>query len=309
MNEERQAQLEAQIAKLETVSTAPVILQPLLEILRQSFDDIRTEKVVELVSRDGAIAAQCVRMANSPLFAHRPVETIRAAILTLGIEKVRSLVFGLCMNRTVPTNKWVLDANSFWRHSLGCALANQMLAQRISYPEPEKAYLAGLLHDIGVLVNSVLYNVPFRKCQQQAISLRCPLHVAEKEILGFTHSDSGALLCKRWGFSEELTEAVRCHHLDGLSPSIGPLTCLVRLGDLLCRVRNLGHGYEENLIVLFESDTAWRRLIAIYPSLAEMDLVRLTLDIDASLDQIATLVDAVFGPPKSATAPVRERSK
>jgi HD-like signal output (HDOD) protein len=149
MKEERQAQLEAQIAQLETVSTAPVILQPLLELLRQSSDDIRTEKVVELVSRDGAIAAQCVRMANSPLFAHRPVETIRAAILTLGIEKVRSLVFGLCMNRSGPKNKWVLDANSFWRHSLGCALVNQMLAQQISYPEPEKAFWCFALQTLG----------------------------------------------------------------------------------------------------------------------------------------------------------------
>ena len=106
MNEERRAQLEAQIDKLETVSTAPVILQPLLESLRQPSDDIRTEKVVELASRGGAIAAQCLRMANSPLFAHRPVETIRAAIMTLGIEKVRSLLFGLCMNRTIPKDKW-----------------------------------------------------------------------------------------------------------------------------------------------------------------------------------------------------------
>ena len=305
MNEERRAQLEAQIDKLETVSTAPVILQPLLEILRQPSDDIRTEKVVELVSRDGAIAAQCLRMANSPLFAHRPVETIRAAIMTLGIEKVRSLLFGLCMNRAIPKDKWVLDANSFWRHSLGCALANQMLAQRISYPEPEKAYLAGLLHDIGFLVNSVLYNSLFHKCREQAVSLHCSLHVAEEEILGFTHSDSGALLCKRWGFSQELTDSVRCHHLDDMPSSAGPLTCLVRLGDLLCRVRNLGYGYEEIISIMFQSDGAWSRLTAIYPSLAEMDLERLTLDIDASMDQIGALVDAVFAPPKAVAAPSR----
>jgi len=60
-------------------------------MLRQSPDDIRLEKVVELVSRDGAIAAQCLRMANSPLFGHRSVDTARAAVMTLDIGRVRSI--------------------------------------------------------------------------------------------------------------------------------------------------------------------------------------------------------------------------
>ena len=303
MNEERRAQLKAQIAKLESVSSAPVILQPLLDMLRQPSDDIRTEKVVELISRDGAIAAQCLRLANSPLFARRPVETIRAAVMTLGIERVRSLLFGLCMNRTIPKDKWVLDANVFWRHSLGCALVTQTLAQGISYSEPEKAYLAGLIHDLGFLVNSVLYTVPFRTCFEHAIAQRCPLHVSEEQILGFTHADAGSLLCARWGFSEELAEVAGTHHRTDLLAAASPLVCLVHLADLLCRVRNLGYGYDEVIAVMFEQDPAWGRLTTVYPSLAEMDLVRFTLDMDASMDHIAALVDAVFAPPKAAAVP------
>ena len=72
VNAKQHSQLQAQINKLDSISTAPAILQPLLDMLRLPSDKISIEKVVELVSYDGAIAAQCLRMANSPLFGTPP---------------------------------------------------------------------------------------------------------------------------------------------------------------------------------------------------------------------------------------------
>lgn len=298
MNDARIAQLHARIATLDSISTAPAILQPLLSMMRMPVEDIALEKVVELVSRDGAIAAQCLRVANSPLFGCRMVETVRAAVLMLGIDRVRSMVFGLCMNSTIPADKWVVDRNAFWRHSLGCALVTQTMASKIGYPEPEKAYLGGLLHDIGFLVLSVIENSKFRECLQNATAERCPLHISEERILGYTHEDAGSALCKHWGFSRELLEAAGSHHRLELMATASPLVCLVHLGDLLCRVRNLGYGYNEIMSVNFSQEAAWAHLVASYPKLADFDLFRFTLDVDASMDQIATLVDSVFAPAK-----------
>ena len=302
MNEQQRRQLKVQIAKLDSISTAPVILQPLLNMLRQSPDDIRLEKVVELISRDGAIAAQCLRMANSPLFGHRSVETARAAVMTLGIGRVRSILIGLCLNQTVPKDKWVLEPLAFWRHSLGCALVTQTMARGIKYPDPEKAYLAGLLHDLGILVNSVLYNAKFHECLKWAVAQQSPLHIAEEQILGFTHADTGGMLAEHWGFSQELCEAVQYHHNTDLMPKATPLVFLVHLSDLFCRLRNLSYGYGEIMAVAFPEDPAWSHLLKVYPALADIDLVRFTLDIDASMEQIAALVDAVFAPPKATGA-------
>ena len=72
------SQLAAQIKKLDSISTAPAILTPLLEMMRMPSEKIVIEKVVELISYDGAIAAQCLRLANSPLFGRREVETVRS---------------------------------------------------------------------------------------------------------------------------------------------------------------------------------------------------------------------------------------
>jgi HD-like signal output (HDOD) protein len=268
---------------------------PLLEMLRLPSDKIRIEKVVELVSYDGSIAAQCLRLANSPLFGTRQIETVRAAVGALGIERVRSILFGLCVNRVIPKDKWVIDPDAFWQHSLGCALVTQRMAKKIEYPEPEKAYLAGLLHDLGFLVNSVLYTDGFRECLRLAAEQHVPLHVIEEQVLGFTHCETGQMLCEHWGLSKELVDAARCHHDVSLLPTAGPPACLVHLSDLLCRMRDLGYGYEEIMGVDFSGDAAWQVLVGTYPALANMDLARFTLDIEGAMDQIVATVHAVFG--------------
>jgi putative nucleotidyltransferase with HDIG domain len=299
------AQLRARIKNLDSISTAPAILMPLLEMLRLPTEKIRIEKVVELVSYDGAIAAQVLRMANSPLFGTREIETVRAAIIALGLEKIRSVLFGLCVNRVIPQDKWVIDPNAFWRHSLGCALVAQRMAKKIEYREPEKAYLAGLLHDIGFLVNSVLYTDGFRECLRVASEQHAPLHVIEEQLLGFTHCETGQMLCEHWGLSKELIDTARCHHDIGLLQEAGPLACMVHLSDLLCRMCSLGYGYDEIMGVELGDDAAWQVLISAYPALASMDLARFTLDIEGAMEQISVTVHSVFGAtPVAASAAI-----
>jgi len=300
VNAKLESDLYAQIKKLDSISTAPAILKPLLDLMRLPSEKISMEKVVELVSYDGAIAAQCLRLANSPLFGRRETETVRAAIMALGLERVRSVLFGLCMNRVIPQDKWVIAPNAFWRHSLGCALVTQQMAKRIEYTEFEKAYLAGLLHDIGFLVNSVLYTEGFRECLRRAAEQHASLHVIEEQVLGFTHCESGRMLSEHWGLPRELADAAGCHHNPSLLATAGPLACLVHLSDLLCRVSYLGYGYDEIMGVDLSGDAAWQILVTKYPALASLDLVRFTLDIDGAMDEIVATVDSVFGRKTSA---------
>ena len=295
MKAQLHSQLQSQIEKLDSITTAPAILKPLLYLMRLPSEKIKVEKVVELVSYDGAIAAQCLRLANSPLFGTRQIETVRSAVMALGLERMRSILFGLCVNQLIPQDKWVIGPDAFWRHALGCALVTQRMAQKIEYAEPEKSYLAGLLHDLGFLVNSVLYTGAFQDCVRRAAEWHGPLHVVEEKVLGFTHCESGQLLCEHWGLSKELAAAAGCHHDVSLLPGAGPLACLVHLSDLLCRVRYLGYGYDEIMGVDLGRDAAWQILAANYPALGDMDLARYTLDIDGAMAQIAATVNSVFG--------------
>jgi HD-like signal output (HDOD) protein len=289
--------IRAQIKSLEAMPTVPAIVQPLSNLLRQPAEQVNLEKVVELVSYDSTIAAQCLRMANSPLFGRRNTETVRSAVIALGIKRIEAILLGCCLNRIVPADCWSIDPITFWRHSLGCALVSNRLAKIIGYPDPEKAYLAGLLHDLGILVNTVACTTLFRKCVQSAHERHIALHDCEQEQLGFTHCESGKMLGEHWKFSPDVIAAIAFHHDTARADSARDLVSLVYLSDLLCRLRDLGHGYYEVMGVDFAGESAWLMLVEHYPALARMDLARLTLDIDGAMDEIVGVVNAVFGSP------------
>lgn len=299
--------LKAQIQRLDALSTAPAILMPLLDMMRLSSEEIRIEKVIELVSYDTAIAAQCLRIANSPLFGTRYIETVHSAVLALGLEKVRSILLGLCVHSMVPEDKWVIAPDAFWRHALGCALVTQQLAEGIHYPQPEKAYLAGLLHDLGFLVNSMLYTDQFRACLRRASEEHIAIHIVENQILGFTHSESGQMLCEHWGLPPEFAKAAGSHHDANLLLSSGALAVLVHLSDLLCRSRRLGYGYDEVPGAGIRGGMPWHILLQTYPATEKLGIDDLTRGLDAALDNIAATVESVFGPAKPAPPEIRKQ--
>jgi putative nucleotidyltransferase with HDIG domain len=292
-------EIRPRIRALDAMPSVPAIVQPLAGLLHQDPDHVNLDKVVELVSYDSTIAAQCLRMSNSPLFGRRNTETVRGAVLALGIKRVEAIVLGCCLNRIVPADKWAFDALTFWRHCLGCALISSRMARWIGYPDPEKAYLAGLLHDLGMLVNTVTCTEEYRRAFDVARQRRIRLHDSELECLGFTHCQSGAILAHQWKFSPDVSAVIEFHHEAASTASPHPLVSLVHLSDLLCRLRDLGYGYYEAMGVDLAGDDAWTTLVASYPALGKMDLARLTLDIDGSMDEIISVVDAVFSPEKS----------
>ena len=167
-----------------------------------------------------------------------------------------------------------MNPTVFWRHSFGCALACREFAERIGYHDPDKAYLAGLLHDLGIVVNSLAYAEEYRAALASAMQSGRPLVEQEKETLGFTHSESGVILANSWQLPTEIAEAIEWHHAIEGEPSGNPLIAITHLGDLLCRVRNLGYGYEE-----------WRAIVA-----------RFTMDLDAYVVRITELVDSISSP-------------
>jgi putative nucleotidyltransferase with HDIG domain len=292
-------EIRPRIRALDAVPTLPAIVQPLAELLRQDPDRVKLDRVVELISYDSTIAAQCLRMANSPLYGRRKTETVRGAVLALGIKRVEAVVLGCCLNRIVPADKWAMDALTFWRHCLGCALVSNRMARLIGYPEPEKAYLAGLLHDLGMLVNTVTCTEEYRRTLEQAREQRICLDESERECLGFTHCESGVILAQQWKFSSDVIAVIEFHHRAAQAAAARPLVALVHLSDLLCRLRDLGYGYYEAIGVDLAGDEAWATLTESYPTLAKMDLARLTMDIDGAMEEIVSVVESVF---KAASA-------
>ena len=287
--------LRSRITRIDSMPTIPVILRPLLHCLDQPVEQIDITRIVELISYDKSIAAQCVRMANSALFGrNKPVESVRTAVMNLGMWRVRDLLFSNSLTQVIPANRWIVEPTVFWRHSLGVALVCRKFAEILGYPDTEKAYLAGLLHDIGILVNSMVAPEEFRATFEKATREQIPLNEAELATLGFTHCDSGRVLGEAWKITPELIQAIELHHDIGDPERGGPLVAIVHLSDLLCRLRDLGYGYYEPRQVDFANEPGWLYLMMQFPNLADLDLARFTFMLDEYAKEVEELVSTVF---------------
>jgi HD-like signal output (HDOD) protein len=197
------------LERLGSIPSIPAILFPLIRNLEQPVGDINVQKIVDLVSHDESIAAQCLRMANSPLFGRwQNIDTIRGAVVVLGITRVRDIAMSCCVLKLIP-DQCGLDPRTFWEHSLGAAMVSRRLARRVGFKDSEKAYLAGLLHDLGMIANLLIIPDEFRETAQCAFSRRIAFDQVESELLGFTHCTSGMMLADHWRLAPEISEVVR----------------------------------------------------------------------------------------------------
>src|SRR5438105_5090589 len=173
---------------IETMPAIPAVFLLLLKLLSSSAEGARVEEVVRLVSYDNTIAAQCLRVAGSPLFGMaQPPKSIKGAVVSLGLRRVETILLTCCLGQAFPAKKWALDPAIFWRHSLGCAMVCRKFSEKLASSDHEQAYMAGLLHDIGFMVNCMVFPAEFAAATERASREGIPLDEAEHATMGFTH--------------------------------------------------------------------------------------------------------------------------
>jgi putative nucleotidyltransferase with HDIG domain len=290
--------IRERVQHIETMPAIPAVFLPLLKLLSNSEQEVKVDEVVRLVSYDNTIAAQCLRVAASPLFglAQSP-KSIKGAVLTLGLRRVETILLTCCLGQAFPARKWVLDPAVFWRHSLGCAMVCRKFSEKLAAADGEKAYMAGLLHDIGFMVNSLAFPGEFATAMARACQEEISLGEAEQATMGFTHCESGMALAEKWKMADDIVEVIAHHHAIERSQKAQPLVALVHLSDLLCRMRGLGYGYYERRMVDLIADPAWTILLKEHRDLEGVDLARFTFELDEGVQEIHTLVATVFGSP------------
>ncbi len=215
----------------------PAILTRIIELT----DDPATpvEEIAGLLSSEPAVATRVLKQSNSAFYGRsRQIHSVQEAVVLLGFYTIRSLVVatmahGLYMRSTGAKH----FRYTLWEHSLATAIACRMAAHELRVFNPEVAYLAGLLHDVGKLV--MLERRPERYVElcSGAADAAAAIQV-ETENFGFSHPLVGAVLLDRWLFPEQLVEAVLRHHEE---QDFGSIAGLVAFADAFVSVhgRNL----------------------------------------------------------------------
>jgi putative nucleotidyltransferase with HDIG domain len=290
------ATIRQRVKSIETMPSIPTIFLPLLDLLSLPPERVKVDEVVKLVSYDNTIAAQCLRAASSPLFGlAKSPESIKGAVIALGLRKVETILLTCCLGNAFLTKNRPLDPTVFWSHSLGCAMVCRKFSDKLAAGDGDKAYMAGLLHDIGFMVNGVAFPNEFAAAALHASQEQIPFHEAERAIMGFTHCESGRALAEQWNLADDLVRVIAHHHAAEPADAAQPLIALVHLSDLLCRMRGMGYGYYERNKLDWIADPAWSVLLKKHCNLAEIDLALFSFELDEAVGEVFQLVSTIFG--------------
>ena len=181
------------------------------------------------------------------------------AVNVIGTAQVRDLALATSVTslfRDVPPD--LVNAEDFWRHSLGCGVAARVLARTKKVPDVERFFVAGMLHDIGRLVLYLAAPQEAGMMLEHARQHDLLLHESEQDLAGFDHAAIGGLLIERWQMSEALHEAIRFHHEPTRAKEYPLETAVVHLADLLTNALEFGTSGE--LLVPALSPEAWDTL-------------------------------------------------
>jgi HD-like signal output (HDOD) protein len=287
--------IRSRLEKLNSIPTIPAIIRPLFRHMEKPVDQMEVKRIVDMISCDESIAAQCLRMANSALyFLPQVVKTVDGAVIVLGVEQVREILLARSLLNLLPKEQNLLPALALWEHSLGCALLSRELALRIDYPDPERAYLAGLLHDLGELINLVAFPGETRACLARAAAEQMPLVELELASIGFTHCDSGSVVAEMWRLPYYLGEVIRFHHSVQQTKLYPDLVALVSLSDLLCRANGLGYGYCEKMLPDLHQAVEWSIFSAKSARLARLGPAFLVRELTVQTKQVRRHVQSIF---------------
>lgn len=119
----RREELIQKIDQVVSIPSTEAILQPLVSYLQQPLENLDLQRVVDLISHDNSLAAQCLHMANSPLFGRwQTITTTRGAVIALGLQRMRDIAVACSVLKLLPGGWDEKNPVVFWEHSLACAL-------------------------------------------------------------------------------------------------------------------------------------------------------------------------------------------
>ena len=232
--------LETMVRRIDDISTLPHIAMRVLEVANDPGSgaaDLR-----QVMEGDASLSAKILRYVNSSAYATRSkITNLQQAIAYLGLGQIRNLALTASVSELFKKDEAIgpYRRSHLWRHLVSVGICARLIAMRRKFDNFEDMFLAGLLHDIGIIFEDEHAHDWFRK----VIGLLNPaqtLAAIELEHLGFAHTVLGARVAEAWRFPESLADAIRHHHNSvGYRGDHVDIVRCVEVANLICTLKGI----------------------------------------------------------------------
>lgn len=225
----------------EGLPTLPAYVFELNSLL--AANPVNLKRVGEILRTDPSLTAQVLRLCNSAFMGFRErITRLEHAIILVGTERLRTMVLTCSLVQYAGRRVASEDVQSFWQHCFLTATLSERLARAIAYPHPEQAYLAGLLHDIGVLPLLVIASSEPQRFEASEPFTWSESLDQERERFGADHCEVGRWIGISWNFPPVLLEVMEFHHNPREATQDTHLVGIVAAADQFCGRRGVTMG-------------------------------------------------------------------
>ena len=238
------------------ISSIKSIVSNLLVIIndpKSTADDLK--KVIEI---DPPLSARILKLANSVYYASRKkMNALNEAIIWIGYDAVKELALRQKVCKLFIDNESVNGFSRLllWKHSVAVALLAKMIYKKIFREKGEDIYIAGLLHDLGIIAENQFRQDEFREILKKVEKERLNLIEAEKTILGYNHEEIGRAITLDWNLPEDLVMAIGYHHHPtSVAPKLSKIVLTLYIADFCCHEYGIGWsgGYDRDNTLFME---------------------------------------------------------
>ncbi len=247
------------VNKINNLPTLPQVVESVMSMVENP--DTTASQLAGVISKDQALMSKVLKVVNSAYYGMpRKIVTLNQATVILGFNTIKNLVLSASIFGAFEDHysNQRFSRMKFWEHSIGTAVGSGVLSKRIGLGNPDEAFVAGLVHDIGKVVIDEYLHEDFLRILDLAETEKIRILDAEEEILHFGHPDIGKQVAIRWNLPRNLVMAIAYHHTPGLAEDYKKLVSIVHLADAISRIEGIGYGGDSQTPII--DPDSWERL-------------------------------------------------
>jgi len=232
--------LDAIVGRIDEISTLPHVAVKVMQVANDPASDAGELKMA--MESDVSLSARVLKCVNSSAYAtRRKITNLQQAIAYLGTKQIRNLAVTAAVSELFKDDETIgtYCRSNLWKHLVSVGLCARMIAKRLGSNEGEDIFLAGLLHDIGIVLEDQHVHDTFRKVIG---SLRegTSLPATERNLFGFDHTMMGEKIGELWGFPDPVISALRYHHMSTTYRGTDGMTVrCVEVANLICSLKGI----------------------------------------------------------------------
>ncbi|MCA9284011.1 MAG: HDOD domain-containing protein [Phycisphaerales bacterium] len=281
----------AVVKNISHIATLPEITLKIIELVEDPSST--AQDLHNIIANDPALCSRILKVVNSAFYGlPRQIGSINRAIVLLGLNAVKNIAIAASLAKLFRGGELCskFSARDLWIHSIATGTAGKLIADELKLGLPDEAFLAGLIHDIGIMVEMQAERLKlvevFETLELDGDGTpKQDMRELETKVFGTNHEVFGAALCETWKFPRSFSYVAGHHHdPQSLPDNSRTLAWVVHVADRISGTLKLG----------FRCD-----LRDTSPNPAALDALKLSLasveGIKSMLPKAIEEVEATFG--------------